>query len=129
MIFAPSLQVASHLENADTMGERIGRIGRIRTDFFFFLLGYQTEIAKKKSVRIRPIRPIRSPIVSHCITLYHVVSRCITLYHVVSRCITKRVYLCELCVKKIAFDNKNIFTIHIFTTKFKQLKICFREKP
>jgi hypothetical protein len=27
----------SHLEKGDTMGERIGRIGRIRTDFFSFL--------------------------------------------------------------------------------------------
>jgi hypothetical protein len=37
------------------MGERMGQIGRIRTDF----LGSN----QKKSVRIRPIRPIRSPIV------------------------------------------------------------------
>jgi hypothetical protein len=47
------------------MGERIGRIGRIRTDSF---LGTNARIlskkTKKKSVRIRPIRPIRSPIVS-----------------------------------------------------------------
>jgi hypothetical protein len=52
------------LENGDTMGERIRRIGRIRTDFF----GYQCTDFKqknqKKSVSIRPIRPIRSPIVS-----------------------------------------------------------------
>jgi hypothetical protein len=25
----------SHLENGDTMGERIGRIGQIETDFFY----------------------------------------------------------------------------------------------
>jgi hypothetical protein len=46
------------------MGERIGRIGRIDTDFFLVRV---LEIRKKskKSVSIRPIRPIRSPIVSH----------------------------------------------------------------
>jgi hypothetical protein len=52
------------LEKSDAMGERMGRI---RTDFFCFFLGHGSEIAPKKSVRIRPIRLIRSPIVSHCI--------------------------------------------------------------
>jgi hypothetical protein len=47
------------------MGERIGRIGRIRTDFFLiFLLKIRAFAPKEKSVRIRLIRPIRSPIVS-----------------------------------------------------------------
>jgi hypothetical protein len=39
-------------------------MGRIQTDFFLVrVLGIRKKI-KKKSVRIRPIRPIRSPIVS-----------------------------------------------------------------
>jgi hypothetical protein len=42
------------------MGERMGRIGRIQTDFFNFLFKNQAEL-KEKSVSIRPIR---SPIVS-----------------------------------------------------------------
>jgi hypothetical protein len=46
------------------MGERIGRIGRIETDFFGFFHRFQARAPPKKSVRIRPIRPIRSPIVS-----------------------------------------------------------------
>jgi hypothetical protein len=50
----------------DTMGERILRIGRIRTDFFG-QFQFDSRAKKKKSVRIRPIRPIRFPIVSHCI--------------------------------------------------------------
>jgi hypothetical protein len=46
------------------MGERIGRIGRIDTDFSLVrVLEIRAKI-KKKSVSIRPIRPIRSPIVS-----------------------------------------------------------------
>jgi hypothetical protein len=52
------------LEKSDTMGERMGRIGRIRTDFFFYFLLAIRAFVPKKSVRIRPIRPIRSPIVS-----------------------------------------------------------------
>jgi hypothetical protein len=47
------------------MGERIGRIGRIRTDFFGGACAWNPSKNQKKSVRIRPIRPIRSPIVSH----------------------------------------------------------------
>jgi hypothetical protein len=50
-------------EKSDTMGERMGRIGRIRTDFFIKMHGFQAK-KSRKSVRIRPIRPIRSPIVS-----------------------------------------------------------------
>jgi hypothetical protein len=46
------------------MGERIGRIGRIETDFFGIFHGFQAHAPPKKSVSIRPIRPIRSPIVS-----------------------------------------------------------------
>jgi hypothetical protein len=45
----------------DTMGERIGRIGRIRTDFFGQFQFDSRAKKQKKSVRIRPIR---SPIVS-----------------------------------------------------------------
>jgi hypothetical protein len=54
----------SALESGDTMGERIGRIGRIRTDFFGVQLPEFQAKNQKKSVWIRPIRPIRSPIVS-----------------------------------------------------------------
>jgi hypothetical protein len=46
------------------MGKRIGRIGRIQTDFFLFFHGFQAHAPTKKSVSIRPIRSIRSPIVS-----------------------------------------------------------------
>jgi hypothetical protein len=56
------------LRNGDTMGERIGRIGRIRTDFsghsVGIFYGFQAHAPQKKSVCIRPIRLIRSPIVS-----------------------------------------------------------------
>jgi hypothetical protein len=45
------------------MGERIGRIGRIQTDFWGRVC-LESVQKSKKSVRIRPIRPIRSPIVS-----------------------------------------------------------------
>jgi hypothetical protein len=48
----------------DTMGERMGRIGRIDTDFFWYKCPNFKQKNKKKSVPIRPIRPIRSPIVS-----------------------------------------------------------------
>jgi hypothetical protein len=48
-------------KGCDTMGERIGRI---RTDFFCFILKNQAK-KQEKSVSICPIRPIRSPIVSH----------------------------------------------------------------
>jgi hypothetical protein len=41
----------SHLENADTMGERMGRIGQIETDFFDFCL---------KSVHLDPKNPFES---------------------------------------------------------------------
>jgi hypothetical protein len=45
------------------MGERMGRIGRIETDFL--ILGLERRhLNAKKSVSIRPIRKIRSPIVS-----------------------------------------------------------------
>jgi hypothetical protein len=47
-----------------TMGERMGRIGRIETDFFWARVLAIRE-KSKKSASIRPIRPIRSPIVSH----------------------------------------------------------------
>jgi hypothetical protein len=46
------------------MGERIGRIGRIRTDFFGLICTDFKQKNQKKFVYIRPIRPIRSPIVS-----------------------------------------------------------------
>jgi hypothetical protein len=51
------------------MGERMGRIGRIRTDFSLVLV---LEIREKikKSVWIRPIRPIRSPIGSQPIATF-----------------------------------------------------------
>jgi hypothetical protein len=42
----------------------MGRIGRIRTDFYLFFCLKFGHWGSKKSVRIRPIRPIRSPIVS-----------------------------------------------------------------
>jgi hypothetical protein len=42
------------------MGERMGRIGQIQTDFFYFFTDSK-HTPKKKSVCIRPIR---SPIVS-----------------------------------------------------------------
>jgi hypothetical protein len=53
----------SHLENGDTMGERIGRIGQIETDFLG-CVGLKSVNNPTKSVSICPIRPIRSPIVS-----------------------------------------------------------------
>jgi hypothetical protein len=49
-------------ECCDTMGKRMGRIGRIRTDFFCF--ASINTVVQKKSVLICPIRTIRSPIVS-----------------------------------------------------------------
>jgi hypothetical protein len=52
------------LENADTMGERIGRIRQIETDFFYPNARISSKKIKKKSVSIGSIRPIRSPIVS-----------------------------------------------------------------
>jgi hypothetical protein len=51
-------------KGCDTMGERIGRIGRIQTDFFWYQCTNFKQKNQKKSVSIRPIRPIRSPIVS-----------------------------------------------------------------
>jgi hypothetical protein len=36
----------SHLGNADTMGERIGRIGRIRTDFFLSFRRKRSKLQK-----------------------------------------------------------------------------------
>jgi hypothetical protein len=45
------------------MGERMGRIGRIRTDFFVKIYEFQAK-ESQKSVSICRIRPIRSPIVS-----------------------------------------------------------------
>jgi hypothetical protein len=57
------------LEKGDTMGERIGRIGRIETDFFGFKCTNFKQKNQKKSVSIRPIRPIRSPIVSQFFSL------------------------------------------------------------
>jgi hypothetical protein len=51
-------------ESGDTMEERIGRIGRIRTDFFGSKCTDFKQKNQKKSVHICPIRPIRSPIVS-----------------------------------------------------------------
>jgi hypothetical protein len=58
------LSAVSALEKSDTMGERIGRIERIQTDFLDPNARISSPKIKKKSVRIRPIRPIRSPIVS-----------------------------------------------------------------
>jgi hypothetical protein len=52
------------------MGERIGRIGQIRTDFFKTFV-QNPSIIEKKSVRICPIRPIRSPIVSQFKVQYY----------------------------------------------------------
>jgi hypothetical protein len=52
------------------MGERIRRIGRIDTDFALSHLFEIREKSKKKSVSIRPIRPIRSPIVSQRSKIY-----------------------------------------------------------
>jgi hypothetical protein len=46
------------------MGERMGRIRQIETDFGDPNARISSKKIKKKSVRIRPIRPIRSPIVS-----------------------------------------------------------------
>jgi hypothetical protein len=54
--------LVSHLENADTMGERIERIGQIETDFFWFFF-FKIRALESKNP-IRPIRSIRSPIVS-----------------------------------------------------------------
>jgi hypothetical protein len=45
------------------MEERIGRIGQIETDFFCKFASISKQ-KNKKSVQIRPIRSIRSPIVS-----------------------------------------------------------------
>jgi hypothetical protein len=54
----------SALEKGDTMGERIERIGRIQTDCFLIFSQISSTRTPEKSVWIRPIRPIRSPIVS-----------------------------------------------------------------
>jgi hypothetical protein len=49
---------------SDTMGERIGRIGRIQTDFFLVrMLGI-----RKKSKKIRSDLPDPPNPFSHCIT-------------------------------------------------------------
>jgi hypothetical protein len=53
------------------MGERIGRIERIDTDFSFGA-NVQIRANQKKSVSIRSIRPIRSPIVSQS---YHTIPK------------------------------------------------------
>ncbi len=50
------------IEKGDTIGERIRRIWQMETDFLFQCSNFQAKI--KKSVSIRRIRPIRSPIVS-----------------------------------------------------------------
>jgi hypothetical protein len=52
------------LEKSDTMGERIGRIEPIETDFFYQKARILSQKIKKKSVSICRIRPIRSSIVS-----------------------------------------------------------------
>jgi hypothetical protein len=49
------------------MEKRIGLIRRIDTDFFCFER-FLALVQNKKSVSIRPIRPIRSPIVSPQLT-------------------------------------------------------------
>ena len=55
------------LENCDTMGERMGRIGRICTDFFEFIFKIQ---AKLKKIRTNPPDPPHP--FSHSITiLFH----------------------------------------------------------
>jgi hypothetical protein len=46
------------------MGERMGQIGRISTDFLGFKCWHFKQKNEKKSVEICPIRPIRFPIVS-----------------------------------------------------------------
>jgi hypothetical protein len=56
--------IFANLENADTMEERIGRIRQIETDFFLIFLLETRALGFKKSVSIRPIRLIRSSIVS-----------------------------------------------------------------
>jgi hypothetical protein len=56
----------SVLENADTMGERIGRIGRIYTDF----LGTNARILSKKVKKIRFNLPNPPNPFSHCITFF-----------------------------------------------------------
>jgi hypothetical protein len=45
----------STLEGGDTMEERIGRIGRIRTDFLIKIHGFQAKKAKK--IRSYPPNP------------------------------------------------------------------------
>jgi hypothetical protein len=56
--------------SGDTMGERIGQIGRIDTDFSCHSVRIFERFLRneKKSVSIRPICPIRSPIVSQLTT-------------------------------------------------------------
>jgi hypothetical protein len=64
------------------MEERIGRIGRIETDFLFFLLGYRTEIAKK--IGSNPPDP-PNPF-SHCIGIFNYVNNLNLLIINVLRC-------------------------------------------
>jgi hypothetical protein len=60
--------VISVLEKRDTMGERIGRIGRIDTDF---LGRVRLESVKsKKKIRVNPPDPPHP--FSHCITTFFV---------------------------------------------------------
>jgi hypothetical protein len=55
------------------MGERIGRIGQIETDFFFYFSRISSLLTRpEKSVSIRPIRLIRSPIVSQNFNYYFI---------------------------------------------------------
>jgi hypothetical protein len=52
------------------MGERMGRIGQIDTDFFlFFLLEFWNKSSKKEIIRINPPNPFHP--FSHRITKYH----------------------------------------------------------
>jgi hypothetical protein len=56
----------SHLENGDTMGERMGRIGQIETDFF---LSKCTDFKQKiKKIRLNPPDPPHP--FSHCIGIF-----------------------------------------------------------
>ncbi len=56
--------------NWDTMGERMGRIRQIYTDFFFDFAWIFEQRFKKKSVQICRIRLIRSPIRSQFTTTH-----------------------------------------------------------
>jgi hypothetical protein len=62
----------SHLENRDTIGERIGRIGQIETDF----LDPNARISSKKSKKIRSDPPDPPNPFSHCISIFQMRNCC-----------------------------------------------------